>query len=55
VYEALSQPLKGSTTRPLSLSIVNALKVPAAGVHAQPSPNFEVPITDGCAAFVTST
>ena len=49
-----SHPLKGRTTRPFAESITKALKVSDAGVEAQPSPNVDVPITDGVAALVTS-
>src|ERR1041384_5010563 len=44
-----SQPANGTTARPLVASSVNALKVPAAGVHAQPWPNVDVPSTRGAA------
>jgi hypothetical protein len=41
-------------TSPCAGSFVKALNVPAAGVHAQPSPKVEAPMSDGAAAFVTS-
>src|SRR5690349_16482135 len=50
----LLQPENGSTTNPLLASMVNALKVPAAGVQAQPSPKVEVPMSCGLPGSVTS-
>jgi hypothetical protein len=38
----------------LVASIVNALKVPAAGVQAQPLPKLDVPISCGADGVVTS-
>ena len=48
------QPLKGMAARPWVVSSVKALKVVAAGLHAQPLPNVEVPMTVGAASLVTS-
>jgi hypothetical protein len=52
-YDAL-HPLNGSTTSPSASLFVKALKVPAAGVQAHPSPNVDVPRTVGWAGSVTS-
>src|SRR5580704_14731623 len=50
----LSQPEYGTTTRPCVVSIVNALNVPAAGVHAQPLPNCCADSSAGDAGLVAS-